>query len=145
MKGRILAGLLFGIFFVMILSGGGPAQARSHTIGTLDTMFSALNSGDVDAAAVWFAEDAIVENHVRKETYRGESAIRQMLAGMQKDGRQFTIISSVDDGDIVRATVEVSDRGIVWGTQTVEAEIRDDMVYSLAITAFRLELWRIGL
>jgi hypothetical protein len=40
--------------------------------------------------------------------------------------------------------VEVSDSGFVWGTQTVEATLKDNKLHTFTVKSFRLELWRIG-
>lgn len=144
MKGKMLAGFVMVMCGVALMLAWQQAQASSHELAAVNTVFSSLSSGEVEEAISLFAEDAVVENKVRNETYRGLGEIRQMLAGMQKEGRQYNLVSSAVDGSTVEALVEVSDRGIVWGTQTVVAEVVGDKVQSMAVTAFRLELWRIG-
>jgi hypothetical protein len=62
---------------------------------------------------------------------------------MQRDGRRFEIVEIQMDGDTITATVEVSDGGFVWGTETIEAVVKDGRLQTFTVTAFRLELWRI--
>jgi hypothetical protein len=95
--------------------------------------------GDVDTATAAFAEDAIIENWVRNETYVGTDEIRQMLQGMQHDGRQFDIVGVDMAGDAITLKVEVSDRGIVWATETILVEGNNDKLQSFKVTDFDLE------
>jgi hypothetical protein len=62
---------------------------------------------------------------------------------MYREGRQYEIVGTEIDGDRITAQVEVSDRGIVWGTETILAEVKDSKLRSFTVSAFRLELWRI--
>ena len=144
MKGKILAVAVLVMLGAAVLLNGRQAQASNHAISAVDNVFASLNAGEVDKAVVSFAEDAIAENRVRAEVYRGVREIRQMLQGMQREGRRFDIVGVQAEGDTITARVEVSDGGFVWGTQTIVAVVRGDKLQSLTVTAFRLELWRIG-
>jgi ketosteroid isomerase-like protein len=143
MKGRIFVPAL-AVLAVLVLSlTVGGAQAGIEPVLAVNYIFIALNAGDVDTAVASFAEDATAENLVREETYSGVSEIRQMLERMQRDGRRFEIVEVQMDGDTITATVEVSDGGFVWGTETIEAVVKDGRLQTFTVTAFRLELWRI--
>jgi len=129
---------------LVLLVNGQQAQASIEPIMAFDDVFTQLNAADVDNALDWFAVDAIAENKVRAETYRGVTEIRTLLEGMQYPGRKFEIVEAAMHGDTVTARVEVSDKGHTWGTETVEAVVKGGKVHTFRITAFRLELWRIG-
>jgi hypothetical protein len=66
-----------------------------------------------------------------------------MLQDMQREGRRYDVVNVTVEGDTVTATVEVSDKGLVWGTETIEAQMKGDKLQSFTVVAFRLELWRI--
>lgn len=143
MKGKILAVVVLVLVGLGLLVNGQMARASIDPILVVDDVFAGINSGNVDRAVAAFAEDATVENKVRSETYRGVSEIRQMLQGMQRQGRRFDIVLVERDGDMITAKVEVSDHGKVWGTETIEAVVKDGKLQTFTVKAFRLELWRI--
>jgi ketosteroid isomerase-like protein len=144
MKSKVLAVAVLGILGLVLLLNRQQAQANTSSVAALDNVFAALNSGELDPALASFTDDAVAENLVRTEKYRGVSEIRQMLQSMQRDGRRFDIVDAEINGDTITAKVEVSDRGIVWGSETIEAVVKGDRLQSFTVTAFRLELWRIG-
>jgi len=143
MKGRILAIVGLAAFGIALLLSGGQAQASSHAVLAFDKLVAALNSGEVDTAAALFADQATAENLVQAETYRGASQIRQMLDEMQRPGRRLEVVAVAVDGDTLTARVEVSDHGIVWATETVEAVMDGDKLQSFRVVDFELQLWRI--
>lgn len=143
MKGRILVPALAGMAVLVLLLSVGKAQAGIEPVLAVNHIFAALNSGDVDTAVGSFAEDATADNLVREETYSGVSEIRQMLQRMHREGRRFDIVEIRMSGDTITAMVEVSDRGYIWGTETIEAVVKDGRLQTFTVTAFRLELWRI--
>jgi ketosteroid isomerase-like protein len=134
---------LAGMAALFLLLFVGQAQAAVEPVFAVNDIFAALNSGDVDSAAALFAEDATAENAVRRETYRGVSEIRQMLQLMEREGRRFDIVEIQMYGDTITAQVEISDGGLVWATETVEAVVKDGQLQSFTKKAIRLELWRI--
>lgn len=141
MKGRIFAVVLTVVVLASLFLTGQPAQASIQPVMAMDNVFTALNSGEVDAAVSLFAENAIVENRLRRERYVGATEIRQMLQGMQREGRQFDIVGAEMYGDTIIVKVDVSDRGIVWGTETVVAQVKDGKLQTFDVTDFRLHLW----
>jgi hypothetical protein len=94
-------------------------------------------------AVASFARDATAENLVRKETYSGENEIRQMLQGRQREGRRYEIVKIQMDGGTITAIVEISDRGFIWGKETIEAVLKDGRLQSFTLKDIRLELDRI--
>jgi hypothetical protein len=141
---KILAVTAVGMLGLVMLFNGQQATANFNPVAALENLFAGLNSNEVELALFLFADDAIAKNEVRKEMYRGINEIRQMLQSMQRDGRRFEIVGVEINGDTITARVEVSDKGIVWGTQTIEAVVKDDRLQSFTVKAFSLELWRIG-
>ena len=137
MIGLLAVGLIVVFSASAAQAGIGPARA-------VDGLYTALNVGQFEQAAAVFAEDAIVYNRVTDRTYQGAGEILGMLQGMARPGRQFEIVGLAMQGDTITAQVEVSDRGIAWATETVEAVAAGEQIQSLTVTAFHLELWRIS-
>lgn len=144
MNGKILRWVVLGVIGLVLLVNGQAALASHGDESALENVYASLNAGDVDAALASFAEGASAENAVRLESYRGLSEIRQMLDGMERAGRRFEIVAAEVSGDMITAEVEVSDRGIVWGTEVVSGKLDGDHLMDFSVDAFRLELWRIG-
>jgi hypothetical protein len=143
-KGKIFVVVVLVLFATALLLGGQQVKASSHSAAAFDRVFTAINSGETDTAIASFVEDSTASNMVRSETYTGTTEIRQMLQGMQRDGRYFDLVDIQRNGDLITARVEVSDGGIVWGTEIIEARLKGDKLQSFTVTAFLLELWRIG-
>jgi limonene-1,2-epoxide hydrolase len=143
MKTRIFVVVFVGVVVLALIVNGVYAQDRNEPLITVNSLFSALNSGQVDMAVTTFADNATVENRVRGETYQGLAEIRQMLQEMSVNGRQYEITGYQQAGDTLIAQVEVSDRGLAWGTQTILAIVKDGKVLAFNVTDFRLELWKL--
>jgi limonene-1,2-epoxide hydrolase len=143
MKGRIFFSTFAGMAVLVLLLTVRQAQASIEPVLAVNNIFTALSSGDVDTAVATFAEDAKAENLVLEESFSGVSEIRQMLQRKQRENRRFEIVEIQMYGDTIKALVEVSDGGFVWGTETVEAVVKDGQLQSFTVTDFRLELWRI--
>jgi ketosteroid isomerase-like protein len=145
MKGKVVVTALVGIALLALFLPVRLAQAGIEPVLMVDHIYTALNSGDLDAAVASFAEDATAENRVRKETYTGEKEIRQMLEGRQREGRRYEIVNIQMYGNTITAKVEISDRGFVWGTETIEAELKDGRLQTFTLKEIRLELNRFQL
>lgn len=144
MKGKFLILVVLMMAGLVMLASGQAAQA-SHGAGpAMENLYASLSAGEVDAALGSFAEDATAENRVRDESYRGLGEIREMLDGMERLGRRFEIVDAEVSSDTITAEVEVSDGGIVWGTEIVSGVLDGEHLKDLSVDAFRLELWRIG-
>lgn len=143
MKARILAVLLLGTVVLVLIVNTAQAQGRNEPHLAVNNVFAALSSGEVDMAVNAFAENAMAGNQVRGKTYSGLAEIRQMLQEMSNHGRQYEMIGYQQTGDTIIAQVEVSDRGLAWGTQTILAEVKEGKVQAFNITGFRLELWKL--
>lgn len=138
MKTRILLVVLVGLVITVLFLTGSQAQAGIQPVLVVDNVFGAISSGDVDTALAAFAEDAVFDNSVRNETYVGTEEIRQVLQAMQHEGRHFDIVWVEMVGDTITLSVEISDRGIAWGLETFQAEIKDGKVQSLETQGIRL-------
>lgn len=143
MKSKILVLAVLVMSVLVFLSNEGPAQASVEPVLVADNVFNAINSGDLENAVSFFAEDATAENNVRSETYQGTQEIRQMLQEMHRENRRFEIVELKMDGDLVTMTVEISDRGLVWGSQTIESIVKDGSVQTFNVKNIRLDLWGI--
>ena len=133
------------VFSIMALFslplGRLPAHADIQPVMALDNMFTALNAGQVDTAAASFGTNAKIVDSIQGKEYVGVSGITRMLQGMQREGRQYHIARLDMDGSTVIAKVDVADSGIIWGTETLEAQVQNGKIQNLDETAFRLQLW----
>lgn len=143
MKARILVVLLIGMMVLAVVVNSVQAKSHTEPFSTVVDVFSALNSGQVDSAVIAFAENATAENLVRGKTYSGLAEIGQMLQEMNTHGRQYEIIGYQQTGNTIIARLEVSDRGMTWGTETILVEVKDHKVQTFDVTGFRLELWKL--
>ena len=143
MKARILAVMLIGVAILALIVKGVQAQDRNEPLLAVTNLFTGLSSGEVDTAVTAFAENATAENRLRGESYQGLAQIRQMLQEMSANGRQYEIIGYQQTGDTIIAQVEVSDRGLAWGTETILAEVQNGKLEAFNVTGFRLELWKL--
>lgn len=118
-----------------------PAAQACVEAPVIDAFFAALNTGDIDTAVATFAEEATVEVLPRHEKYLGTAEIRPVLQAMQHPGRQFEVVGGQVTGDSITLTVEISDRGSVWGTQTIAARVNGDKLHALQVSDLQLKLW----
>lgn len=140
MKTRFFMALF--TLLVPVLLNAPPAQASIEPIFAVDNLFTALNAGKIDTAVAAFTPNALVENQLRGETYQGAAEIETMLQARQREGRQYEIVRVEMMGDIITVAVELSDRGQVWGTETMMAEVSEGKLQKLSISDIQLKLWR---
>lgn len=141
--------LLVTVMSVLLVNGPfAQAQVRSEAGASLaiDTVFGALNAGRSDAAVAAFADVAIVEDRVRGETYAGRDEIASMFASRHKDGRQHDVlvrqVINVARGlNVLLLGVDLSDRGRVWGRETMLAEVYNGQIQRLYVTGFHMKPW----
>jgi limonene-1,2-epoxide hydrolase len=143
MNGKVVVTALVRMVILALFLPVRLAQAGIEPVLTVDHIYAALNSGDLDTAVASFAENATAENMVRKETYSGEHEIRQMLQGRQREGRRYDIVKIEMAESMITAKVEISDGGFVWGTETIEANVMDGKIQTFTLKDIRLELYRI--
>ena len=144
MKARILVAVFFGLVVLALIANAAQASHTTEPLLAVSNVFTALSSGEVDTAASAFAKNAVAENRVRGETYRGLAEVRQMLREMGVNGRRYEVVEYQQTGDTIIAQVEVSDRGLTWGTETILAQVKDGKLQSFTVTGFHLELWKLG-
>lgn len=140
MKVRIWAVALVVMVVSVLFLNAGQAQADIQPILAVDNVFTALNTGQADLGVASFAEDAVIENWVRGETYVGVDEIRRMLQAMPRESRQFDIVRIEMVGNTITLDVEISDHGLVWGTETIVANVKDGKLQTFNVTEFRLDL-----
>lgn len=139
MKARFFMALF--VLVIPVLLNAPPVQANVESILTVDKLFTALNADEMDVALAAFATDAVVENRVRGETYYGLAEIEPMLQAMQHEGRQYEIVRLEMVGNTITVAVEISDRGQMWATETIMAEISEGKVQKFSVSAIQLKLW----
>ena len=141
MKGKIFSVMVAVLALFSFPVSRLPAHADIQPVMALDNVYTALNAGSVDSAVASFDPNATVVDSLQGKEYIGVSGITQMLQGMQRDGRQYSIVHLEMDGSTVTAKVEVSDSGIAWGAETIVAQVKDGKIQNFEETAFRLQLW----
>ena len=142
MNGKVVVATLVGIAILVLVIPVQLVQAGIEPVLAVDHIYAALNSGDLDPAMALFAKDATAKNLIRKETYSGENEIRQMFEGRQREGRRYEIVKISMDRGTITAKVEISDRGFVWGTETIEAVVKDGRLQTFVLKEIRLEFDR---
>jgi len=139
MKGRILVvGILVAAGLVAFLNGS-LAQAPAAPQPAAAGLFSEINSGDLEAAMALFAGDAVATDRVRGKTYHGAAEIQAMLEGMHREGRRLEIVRLEEVGSQIRVTAEISDDGLVWGTEWMLIELKNGKIQSYELSAVRLK------
>jgi hypothetical protein len=139
MKGRIFAVVFVVVAGLVVFLSGSRAQAPTAPGQAVTSLFEELNSGDLDAALALFSADAVARNKVGGETYTGAGEIREMLARMHKEDRRLNIVKLEEAGDQVLVTAEISDGGLVWGTEWITVGLKNGKIQSYELTAVRLK------
>lgn len=138
MKARFWGGLFILVVSVLLYA---PAARACVEAPVVDALFAALNNGDIDTAVATFDAEATVEVLPQHEKYLGGAEIRPVLQAMQHQGRHFEVVGGQITGDNITLTVEISDRGRVWGTQTIIARVNGDKLHALQVSGVQLKLW----
>jgi len=89
-----------------------------------------------------FTEHAVVVNKLDNRTYV-EEEIAEILTVWERPGRTYDIISQHTDVDIVTVTLDVADKGWVWGQHRVTAAIENGTISDLSLDGFRLQYFPI--
>lgn len=135
----VLSVVVLSVF--VVVSG---AQAGLEAVHAVDNLFTAVNGGELNAASALFSEDAVASYRVANQLYEGSDEIGTFLEGLHHEGRAYEIVQLAMAGDTVNLTVDVADRGRVWGQQTLRVEVQNGMIQSLEVIETRLTLWRIS-
>ena len=151
MKARTLTMVVAVMVLSVLFVGGQAAEAQvapeALPAVVVESLFAALNEGDLDSAMTAFAAGATAENRPGGQAYLDLDQIAAMLEGWQRGDREYEVLgeeitsvitSAVDNLDIVTSEVEISDRGIAWGRQTIMAVVYDGQIQKLYVTRFRL-------
>ncbi len=128
---------LFLMSLLLVLAVG-VVSADTRPLNVAIGYEQALNLGDPDAAAALFAEDAVFVNLIGGEEIVGRAAIRETLAGQARPGRSFDTVSVQMSGNELTLVVDIADRGITWGRQTLRAIVEDGQIRSMETVAFRI-------
>lgn len=120
------------------------AQASAEPVYAVNTMFTDLNTGHINNISALFAKDAVARNDRLDLTFNGKEAIGQYLQNWHREGRTYDIVNLEMEDDTVHFTVDISDRGHVWGQQEMNATVNNGMIENLEVLETRLTLWRIS-
>lgn len=99
---------------------------------------SALNSGDTDGLAALFADGGVLIDGIGGDPVAGRAAIRDALAAQLGPNRSFDVVWANMSGNQVTLVVDIADRGVVWGRQTLRMTVEDGLIRSLEPIAFRI-------
>jgi len=126
------------LFLVLLVFGmAGRARADSQPLALAIGYEQALNLGDINAMSALFADDAVYVNTIGGDPIVGRDAIRQLLDAQSDPDRAFEIVYLTMSGGHLTMMVDISDRGITWGRQTLEMVVEDGQIQSLEPVAFR--------
>lgn len=115
-----------------------PARAASTQPLTVAVSFeTALNAGDFAGLTGLFAPDGVYVDGVGGEEIRGAAAIHKLFEGQHRDFRTYEIVGASMAGDRLTLTVEISDHGVAWGRQTLQATVEDGLLVRLEPIGFR--------
>jgi hypothetical protein len=126
--------LLLGL---LVLGGVSQVAADTQPLSTAIGFEQALNLDDGAAMSALFAEDAVLINGIGGAAVVGREAIEEVLASQTRPERSFDIVWVNMSGDQLTLMVDISDRGITWGRQTLELIVEDGLIQSYEPVAFR--------
>lgn len=128
---------LFLLLGLLVLSGVSVVAADTQPLALAISYEEALNLGDQATLAGMFADEAVYYRWVGGGEVAGREAIGELLAAQSGANRQFEIVGAGMDGNQLTLNVEIADRGVVWGRQTMRAVIEDGLIQSMELVAFR--------
>ena len=140
MKTKRYAILLVGLMILAAVPASALADHLAFPIPApfaVPDLYGSLNAGDIDGALSAFAEDAVVKSNLTKGEWAGREEIAALLESRIRGGREFQVVSHYTREGL-ELTVEVSDNGITWGREMLEATVEDGMIKELTTTGFRL-------
>jgi ketosteroid isomerase-like protein len=127
MKARLFAALLALVALATLHVQ--PAQAGIQPLVAAESFFTALDTGDHEAAVAMFTPDAVA-TLVRGERYQGAERLLQLVQLMEHPGRYHNIVQASMAGDTVTVVVEISDHGIRWGESKIVIEVQGGKLHS---------------
>lgn len=134
MNKKVFLVLLLGL---LVLSGVSQASANTEPLSLAIGFEQALNLDDGAAMSALFAEDAVLINGIGGAAVVGREAIEEVLASQTRPERSFDIIWVNMSGGQLTLMVDIADRGITWGRQTLELTVEDGLIQSYETVAFR--------
>jgi hypothetical protein len=141
MKKSLVLTLAVALIATVLLGGAAvQAQFEAPSMPTLaiDSLFSALNEGDVNSAL-----DAFDTRASARTLPSGESYLAVMLEGWNREGRHFAFtndaVTRIAPGlEMVTSDVEITDRGVTWGRQRILAVVYNGKIQRLQVVHTRL-------
>jgi hypothetical protein len=145
-KKKLVLTLAVALIAAILGSGaalGAQAEAQSLPALAVDSLFSALNEGDMTSALEAFDTGASVEILPGRESYLDVDEIAMMLEEWNREGRQFAVgdgaVTSIARGlEMVTSDVEITDRGVTWGRERMLAVVHNGKIQRLYVLHARL-------
>lgn len=129
--------LVMVLFALLALAGIAPVHADTQPLSLAIGIEEALNLGDAEAMTALFALDGRYVHTVGGDEIIGREAIRDFLDARSNANRSFEVVGATMTGDNLTLTVDVADRGITWGRQTVHVVVKNGLIKSMELVAFR--------
>lgn len=128
---------LFLMLALLIFAGVSHVAADTRPLSLAVGYEQALNLGDFEATAGLFADDARFVNTIGAEAVIGRDAIRALLENQSDPDRSYEVIWVTMAGNNLTMMVDISDRGIAWGRQTLDVVVADGQIQSMETVGFR--------
>lgn len=134
MKKTVLFVVLLGL---LVIAGIAPVRADTQPLSLAVGFEQALNLGDVEAMTALFAADGTYVHTVGGQEIVGRDAIRDFLSSRSKADRNYEVVGATMTGNQLTLVVDIADRGITWGRQTLHVVVEDSLIQSMELVAFR--------
>ena len=133
--------LFLSIVVLLVLVMASVAHAELSPTLAVTSLFADITAGNVDEAVALFAEDAVITNGITGESHTGIAEIEETINTWYHPGRRFEVVAADEEGNTIRLHVECSDHGVVWPSQLMTADMRDEQIQSLRLDSMRLLYW----
>ncbi len=125
------------LFAVLLVLSVAVAAADTRPLNVAIGYEQAFNVGDIDGMTALFADDAVMLDSIGGEPVVGHEAIHDLLAARHRPTRTVEVVGATMSGNELTLVIEISDRGITWGRQTLRATVEDGLIQMMEPVAFR--------
>ena len=125
------------LFAVLLVLSVAVAAADTRPLNVAIGYEQAFNVGDIDGLTALFATDAVMLDSIGGEPVVGHEAIHDLLAARHRPTRTVEVVGATMSGNELTLVIEISDRGITWGRQTLRATVEDGLIQTMEPVAFR--------
>ena len=130
--------LVLFVLGLLAIAGIAPVHADTQPLSLVIGFEQALNLGDVDAMTSLFTDDAVYVYSVGGKPVIGRDAIREFLEPKKVANRSYDIAGVTMIDNQLTLAVDIADRGITWGRQTLRVVVEDGLIQSMETVGFRI-------